>query len=92
VHQPPSSAAGYQGVSLAIPIEDLKLSIDDFKAKNNVDQDDPMCRLVMHLQGQVEMLKEKAGFSRALASEKKDPILCVQNQSITSQRLGSPDF
>jgi hypothetical protein len=25
------------------------------------------------------MLKEKAGFSRALASEKKDPILCVQN-------------
>src|ERR1700693_3449352 len=79
LHQPPSSAAGYQGVSLAIPIEDLKLSIDDFKAKNNVDQDDPMCRLVMHLQGQVEMLKEKAGFSRALASEKKDPILCVQN-------------
>lgn len=72
LESPPDPVSGYQGVGLNIPRDLLQLKVEDFAAKNDVHEDDPMCQLIQELQDTVDEYTEHAGLARN--RKKPDPL------------------
>jgi|HubBroStandDraft_3_1064219.scaffolds.fasta_scaffold17765_2 hypothetical protein len=79
---PPATASEYEGRSLKISRDLLKLSIEDFSAKNVILKEDPMCVLIEELQEEVEKIKEEGHYPKTLPHERRDPVECVKNMRL----------
>jgi hypothetical protein len=78
----PATAAEFEGHSLKIPRELLQLSLDQFNARNDIAEDDPLCVLITELQEEAAKIREQAGYPRAARNVKHDPVLCVKNMRL----------
>jgi hypothetical protein len=80
-HLPPA-ADEYEGRSLNISKDLLKLSLEEFSAKNVIAKDDPMCVLFEELQEEVERIKEEGHYPKTPSHERRDPVECVKNMRL----------
>jgi hypothetical protein len=61
----PFSVAEFEGYSLKMSRELLKLSVEQFNCQNDISDDDPMCILVGELQEKANRIREDAGYPKA---------------------------
>jgi hypothetical protein len=64
LESPPDTVSAYQGIGLKIPRDLLLLTAEQFKARNDVDAEDPMCLLIQKLQDRVDSYTEAAGLKK----------------------------
>ena len=55
----PEAVSGYEGFDLSIPRDLLRLSYEEFSAKDDVPSDCPLCKLVRNLQKTVDKYQER---------------------------------
>src|ERR1035438_484279 len=58
----PSTAAEFEGLSLKISNELLQLSVSEFSTRDDIAEDDPLCKLIEDLQAKAGELREAAGY------------------------------
>lgn len=78
----PGAASEYEGRSLKISRDLLKLDVEDFTAQNVIAKDDPMCVLIEDLQEEVEQIKAENRFPKTPLHERRDPVECVRNMRL----------
>ena len=74
----PEAVSGYEGFDLTIPHSLLRLTYEDFSAKDEVPSDCPLCRLVRNLQKTVDKYQERFD-PGGTYPEKGDPKKVVLN-------------
>lgn len=70
----PPTAAEFEGVSLKISNELLQLSASEFDARDDIAEDDPLCKLIEDLQAKAGKLREAAGYPPGTARDKSKPL------------------
>jgi hypothetical protein len=78
----PSAASEYEGRALRLSPDLLELTLEEFRAKNIIGKDDPMCVLIEELQEEVEEIKELAHFPKTPPHDRPDPVECVRNMRL----------
>jgi hypothetical protein len=82
LEDPPATANEFEGISLRISSDLLQLSLEEFKLRNDIAEDDPMCVLIGDLQEKAEKIKEEAGYPRGSQHDRQDPVACVKNMRL----------
>lgn len=73
----PDTATEYQGIGLNIPRDYLRISVEEFEAKNDVHSDDAMCLLIQELQDRVDECGEEVGIPKS--HNKPAPVACFRS-------------
>lgn len=78
----PATAAEFQGCSLNISPELLQLSVAEFTAQNDVDDEDPLFVFIADLQEEAAKIRELAGYSRMARHDRRDAATTVKEMRL----------
>ena len=75
----PPTATEFEGVSLKIPVDLLQLDVAEFTTRDDIAEDDPLCKLIEELQKRAGKLLEDAHYPAGSWRDKCKPLACVRS-------------